>query len=119
MQNSSDIELSTNQPLPDGPAWACILASAIGCAAFGALVDLAEASKSISGVLNLYRPSGDLSGKSVIAIVIWAIAWGALHVRWKNHNVRSPGMILVIAVILIVLALIALFPPFFELFAAA
>ena len=55
----------------DGPVWAAIISASAGCAAFGLLVDLAEASKSFSNALNFYNPTGDLSGKSTVAVVSW------------------------------------------------
>ena len=105
-------------PLPNGSAWAAILAAGVGCAVFGLLVDLAEASKAISAALNFYKPSGDLSGKSTIAVVVWLIAWAVLHARWKSRSIQSAGRIMAITLVLILLTLIAVFPPFFELFAA-
>jgi hypothetical protein len=109
---------TTLQAVPNGPAWAAILAAGIGCAVFGLVVDLAEASKATSNALNFYKPAGDLSGKTIVAIVVWIIAWAVLHARWKNRKLRSPGRIIALTLILILLALIAVFPPFFELFAA-
>jgi len=110
-------ESSTPRILPNGPVWAGILATGIGCASLGALVDLAVASKSVSNALNFYNPTGDLSGKAALAVIIWLIAWAVLHVRWKNRDIQSPRKIMAITLLLILLALIAVFPPFFELFA--
>jgi len=119
MQSSlTSDETTVSQKFVNGPAWAGILAAGIGCAALGALVDLAEASKSASKALTFYTPTGDLSGKTIIAIAIWIIAWGVLHARWKNRNVHSPKMVLTVSLLLIVLAVVAVFPPFFEIFAA-
>lgn len=119
MQSSlTSDETSVSQKLVNGPVWAGILAAGIGCAALGALVDLAEASKSVSKALTFYTPTGDLSGKTIMAIAIWIIAWAVLHARWKNRDVRSPKMVLTISLVLIVLAVAAVFPPFFEIFAA-
>jgi len=106
------------EPLPNGPAWACILAAGIGCAALGLLVDLAEAFKGVSNALSFYHPTGDLSGKTIVAILIWIIAWAILHARWKHRSIQSPGKIMAASLILILIALIAVFPPFFEFFAA-
>ena len=110
--------ITTPEAVPNGPAWAAILAAGTGCAVFGVIVDLAEASKAISNALNFYDPTGDLSGKTAVAVVIWIIVWAVLHARWKNRNVESPGKIMTVTVILILLAILAVFPPFFGLFAA-
>jgi hypothetical protein len=106
------------EALPTGPAWACILGAGIGCATLGLVVDLAEASKAVSSLLNFYHPTGDLSGKTAIAILIWLTAWAVLHARWKNRNIQSPQKIMAVTLVLILVALIAVFPPFFGLFAA-
>ena len=111
------IEASSNR-IPNGAAWAAILAAGIGCAAFGLAVDLAEAFKGVSNRLNLYNPVGDLSGKSAGAIVVWLVAWGVLHWRWKDRNLRAPGLVLTLAIILVLCGLIAVLPPLFGLFAA-
>lgn len=102
--------------LPDGSAWAAILAAAVGCAVFGLLVDLSEGSKTCKRLLSLYNPTGDLSGKSTFAVVLWLIAWAILHFRWKGKTISSPGRIAMITAGLIVLGLIMTFPPFFGLF---
>jgi hypothetical protein len=106
------------ETLPNGAAWAGILAASVGCASLGLLVDMAEASKSVSERLNFYNPTGDLSGKSILAVIIWLITWAVLHARWKNRSIESPKTIMAVTLILILLALIAVFPPFFGLFAA-
>jgi magnesium-transporting ATPase (P-type) len=103
---------------PNGPIWSGILAAGIGCTALGALVDLAEASKSVSNALNFYNPTGDLSGKTLLAVIIWLVAWVVLHARWRNREIQSPGKIMMITLVLVFLALIAVFPPFFSLFAS-
>jgi hypothetical protein len=105
-------------PTENGPVWATILAAGIGCAAMGLLVNLAESFKGVSKGLNFYNPTGDLSGKSTLAVLAWLAAWAFLHGRWKNRRIQSPGKIMAATLILIVLALIAVFPPFFGLFVA-
>lgn len=103
---------------PNGAAWAAILAAAVACLAFGVVIDLAERFKSFSSALNLYKPAGDLSGKSSLALLIWLSSWAILHARWKNRAMQSPRKLTIAAVALIVLGLLASFPPLFNLFAA-
>jgi hypothetical protein len=110
---------SNPETLHNGAAWAAILAAGVGCAALGLMTDLTEASKSISNALNFYNPTGDLSGKTALAVIIWLSAWAILNLRWKDRDIGSPNKILALTLILILLALIAVFPPFFGLFAAA
>jgi hypothetical protein len=102
-------------PSPNGAAWAAILAAGIGCAALGALADLTEFSKAASAKLNFYNPTGDLSGKSTIAVIIWLVAWGALHARWRSKTIRATGRIAAAAIILVVIAILATFPPLIDL----
>jgi hypothetical protein len=116
--NPMDAVTRNDQQIPSGGAWAAIVAAGIGCFAFGILVDFAEASTAVSNILNRYNPAGDLSGKSCGAVLVWLLAWTILHLRWKNRNIDSPGKLTAIALILILLGLIAVFPPFFGLFAA-
>jgi hypothetical protein len=101
---------------PNGGAWAAVLAAGIGCAAIGLLVDLAEGSKSFSAALTLSKAVGDLSGKTTLGIVCWLIAWVLLHWRWRRREIASPGRVAVITGVLVLVAMIAVFPPFFGLF---
>jgi len=104
---------------PSGPFWAGILATGIGCASLGILVDLAETSKAVSKALNFYGPTGDLSGKTVLTVIIWGFAWGILHTRWKHREIQSPRRIMIAALVLVFMGFLAVFPPFFELFATS
>ena len=109
---------STDELSPTGPAWAAILAAAIGCACFAVLVDLSEAFKGVSRALNFYNPVGDLSGKSTLAVVGWLVAWAILRFRWKRRDIQNPGRLMVVCVVLLFLSLLATFPAVFGLFAA-
>jgi hypothetical protein len=111
-------EAANPEQIPNGAAWAAMLAVAAGCAAMGVLVDLAERFPSVSRALNFYTPTGDLSGKTTLAILVWIAAWIVLHRRWRKRLIQSPGMIAAAVVILVLLGMVAVFPPFFELFAA-
>ena len=105
--------------IPNGAGWAAILAAGIGCAAFGLVVDLAEGSRFLFDKLNFYAPVGNLSGKTILGIVVWLSAWAILHARWKDRDFAAPGKIIVITLVLIALALLATFPLFFGLFSVA
>ena len=83
--------MTETENIPTGPAWAAILSAGFGCLSFGILVDLAEASPKISIALNFHNPTGDLSGKSTIAVAIWLITWFILHMIWKKQTPKSPG----------------------------
>ena len=99
---------------PNGGAWAAVLGSGIGCATIGLLTDFAEASKSFSARLSLVKPVGDLSGKTTFGVAVWLIAWALLHWRWRKRDVAAPGRVAALTVALVLIALIAVFPPFMD-----
>lgn len=101
--------------LTNGPAAAALLAVGIGSLALGLFVILSEAIKSVNNALNFYDPVGPLSGKTIIAIVVWLVAWIILHASWKNKQVSFAG-VFTASLILIILGLLGTFPPFFDLF---
>jgi hypothetical protein len=103
---------------PNGPAWAAILAAGIGCASFGIVTDLAECSARVNGALEWYRPAGGLSGVAGCAIVLWLMAWALLNLRWKHRQIATSRGIMVLAIVLVLIGVLATFPPFYELFVA-
>ena len=103
----------TTSTRPNGPLWAAILASGIGAFAVGLLVILNEAG--VFEAPGLYAPAGGVSGRTTFAVVIWLIAWAALHRSWRNRDVDG-GRITTIAAVLIVLGLIGTFPPVWSVF---
>ena len=102
--------------IPNGGAWAAILAAAVGCASIGLLIDLAEASKSFSAALTLSKAVGDLSGKTTFGIACWLGAWTVLHRLWRRRDFAVPGRIAAVTLVLLAIAMLAVFPPFFGLF---
>ncbi len=108
--------LNASENLPNGGAWAAIVAAGIGCAALGFFIDLGEGSKYFGNVLNFYNPSGNLSGKTVMAILVWVVAWAVLHAQWKNRTMDRTCAMTVVTVILVCLGVIAGSPFFFGLF---
>jgi hypothetical protein len=109
---------STDDSAPTGPAWAAVLAAGVGCACFGILADLTEAFKLVSHWLTFYAPTGDLSGKSTLAVIAWLATWAVLHYCWKGRNIERPGRVAIVAGLLVLFALVATFPPFFDLLSA-
>jgi len=96
---------------------AALAAAGVGCLAMGVITTLSEALKPVADMLNLYKPVGPLSGKSLFAIVVWLVVWAALSrsVQGKQINI---GRWLTVALVCVGLGLITTFPPFFDLFAA-
>lgn len=92
----------------DGSAMASCLASGIGAFAMGAIVLLNEAG--VLAVPALYAPAGGVTGRTALATVVWLIAWGLLHRRWKGREV-APGRVRALTFILVGLGVLGTFPP--------
>ena len=102
---------------PEGPIAAAILAGGIGAAALGLLTTLAEASTSVHDWLDWNADVGPLSGKTILAVVVWLVAWGVLHAIYHNRPYETRRA-LVIATVLIALGVLGTFPTFFQAFTA-
>ncbi len=116
MQRQKDIQERTE--VVSGPAAAAFLAAGFGCLALGIITTWSEASTAVSDALNLYTPSGPLSGKIVVEIIVWIVSWIVLHALWKDKQVNF-RVILTISLVLIGLGFLLTFPIFFDLFLAA
>lgn len=103
------------QRIPNGPAAAAILASALGVFVIGLLTTLSEASSGIGSILNWYNPSGSLTGKTGVGIIVWLVSWVILNSQWKERDVNLKSVLNWTA-ILLVLGFLLVFPPFFEIF---
>ena len=93
---------------PNGAAMAAVLAAGIGSSAMGAFVLLNEAGLFAAPVL--YAPAGGVTGRTTFATIVWLLAWGVLHSRWKDRNVRY-APVFAATVVLVVIALVGTFPP--------
>jgi hypothetical protein len=100
---------------PSGPAAALILAGGISVFCMGIVTTLGEASTGIADGLQWNDRVGPLSGKTLITVIVFAIAWALLTVLWRRANppLRSITMI---SAGLIVLGLVGTFPTFFQAF---
>jgi len=98
----------------NGLVAAAMLAAGIGCFFLGLTTSLAQGSKVIGGMLNFYNPVGPLGGKTIVAVVVWLIAWGVLASKWKDRSADF-GKIYKVTLILVGLGLLGTFPPFFDL----
>jgi hypothetical protein len=101
---------------PEGPISAAVLAAGIGAFAVGLVTTLAEASTSFKDWLQWNDDVGPLSGKTILAVIVWLVAWAVLHLvlRTRPYETRRA---LIIALVLIALGVIGTFPTFFEAFA--
>ena len=107
-------QVSKNK-LPNGPAAAAILSSAIGCFVIGLMTTGSVISEGLKNALNWYNPTGPLSGKTGVAIIVWLLSWFVLNSMWKDKNVALQRIV-TWTIALLVLGLILTFPPVFEAF---
>ena len=75
----------------------------------------ADKSAFIKNLLNIYKPTGALSGETTAAILLWIAAWAILEWRWRKRTV-SLRRINAIALALLGLSLLLTFPPVGDLF---
>ena len=102
--------------MKNGPSAAAILAGGIGLAVFGIVTALSESIAAVNAGLGWSKPVGALSGKTIIEVVVWLVAWLILGLAWKDREV-SLRPILIVSVILLVVGTLLTFPPVFELIA--
>jgi hypothetical protein len=113
----SEDELGIAYPdKPEGPISAAVIAAGVGAVALGLLTTLAEASTSVKDWLQWNDDVGPLSGKTILAVAVWLVAWAVLHIALRNKPYET-GRALTIALILIGLGVIGTFPIFFQAFA--
>jgi hypothetical protein len=100
--------------MPNGPGAAAVLAAGIGCFAMGAVSVLTDKLPALARVLNIYRPTGPLSGVSTVTIAVWLAAWAVLHYYWRRRNVEL-GRATGIALLLLACGVLLTFPPIGDL----
>jgi hypothetical protein len=101
---------------PEGPITAAILAGGIGAAALGFFTTLAEASTGAKDWLQWSDRVGPLSGKTLMAIIVWLVSWAVLHVVYR-HRAKETRRAFEITLVLIGLGVLGTFPTFFQAFA--
>lgn len=101
---------------PEGPICAAIIAAGAGATALGLLTTLAEANEGVADALNGNAAVGPLSGKTILAVAVWLVAWAVLHVLLRNKPYET-SRALAIGLVPIALGVLGTFPPFFQLFA--
>jgi lysylphosphatidylglycerol synthetase-like protein (DUF2156 family) len=102
---------------PEGPIAAAILAGGIGAVALGFFTTMAEVSEDLKSWLDFRSEVGPLAGKTIMAVVVWLLAWVVLHLvyRGKPYETRRA---FVIAMVLVAIGVVGTFPTFFEAFAS-
>jgi hypothetical protein len=104
----------------DKPFWpvaAAFLAAGFGVLVLGVLTTLAEASQSLKDWLQFFDPVGPLSGKTLMAVGAWLVAWIVLSIALRGREL-SERTVYWITGGMVVLGLIGTFPTLFETFAA-
>lgn len=64
--------------------------------------------------LNIWNPTGPLSGVTTLAIMVWLATWFTLSRTWAARNLNF-WRINLIALVLIVAGALLTFPPFMDL----
>jgi hypothetical protein len=100
---------------PEGPIAAAIIAGGVGALVMGIVTTLSEASTSIADKLQWSDRVGPLSGKTIVTVIAWLVAWAALHVAYRTKPFETRRA-LTIALVLIALGVVGTFPTFFQLF---
>lgn len=100
-----------------GPAAAVMMAGGIGAAALGLIIPLSEAIPAFKTWLTWNAGVGPLSGKTIVPMILFFVAWLVLGLvfRDKNVNMRTA---LTVSFVGLAIGLLGTFPPFFDLFTA-
>ncbi len=101
----------------NGTAAATFIAGGIGAAALGLIIPLSEAIPTLKTALTFNAEVGSLSGKTIVATLIYLVAWAVFGtlLRGKNVSMRTA---MIVAFIGMTIGLLGTFPPIFELFTA-
>jgi fluoride ion exporter CrcB/FEX len=99
----------------NGGLVAALVAAAIGSAALGLFVVLAEASETIGEIMTLNEGVGSLSGKTTFAALVYLGVWPLLHHALRDQEVDLSRALRLVAGLLGV-AFLGTFPLFFQLF---
>jgi hypothetical protein len=102
---------------PNGPAAAAILAAGIGAFALGVLVIVSEALPAVKTALTVNARVGPLSGKTLVEVLVYGVAWIALAYVWRGKSVAF-SRVYAATLILVALALLGTFPLVYEAFTA-
>jgi len=104
----------SNDKLKNGPGAAAILAAGIGAFVLGIVALVGDASKTIAATLNVWKPTGPLSGVTDVAILAWLVAWLVLSRLWERRDVNL-RLVNTASVGMFVAGLLLTFPPIMDL----
>jgi hypothetical protein len=100
---------------PFWPVAAAFLAAGFGTLVLGVLTTLAEAIPSLKDWLAFSSQVGPLSGKTIISVAAWLVAWAALSVALRGRDIK-PQTAYWTTGLMVALGLLGTFPSFFERF---
>lgn len=100
--------------LTNGPGAAAILSAAVGCFLNGLFFLVSDAYPSAHSFFQFYPPSGDLSGTTTSAIVLWLVLWFILAKAWRDKTLEM-WKINLLSFSLLLFGLLLTFPPFVDL----
>jgi len=104
-------------PPANGAAAATLLAGGVGCAWFGLLVLLNDASPWLRVRLDLFKTVGPLSGKAIVGVAGWLAFWLVLDRLWSGRDVPMAAVVRATR-LLVAAGFVLTFTPFYLLFAA-
>jgi RsiW-degrading membrane proteinase PrsW (M82 family) len=112
--STSQTESSAGTEIANGAGGAAVLAAGIGSAVLGILSFAGDASGAIGKALNVYNPTGSLSGVTTLTIIIWLVSWLILHRLWNRRTINLAG-ISVASFVMLGVGFLLTFPPFMDL----
>lgn len=104
----------TPSPVTNGKGAAAIMAVGIGSLVLGAFTIAGDAIPAAAAFLNIWTPTGPLSGVTGVTIVIWLLAWWLLARMWGARDISLKAVNWT-AALMIVAGLFLTFPPFMDL----
>ena len=113
MDANTDIKRETLR-LPNGSGAAAILAAGIGAGVLGVFALASDALPAVNRFFQFSQASGDLSGVTTTAVIVWLLCWLGLSRRWRGRDVNLFPINLA-AMVLLVAGLLLTFPPFMDL----
>jgi hypothetical protein len=113
-QATSDTDV-VGTDLPDGPPAAALIAAGVGCLAMGVFTTATEASSSFATTLTYSTAVGPLSGKTILTVIVWLIAWVVLHFALRTRPFPITRA-LTVCLALTAAGFLLTFPTFFQLF---
>jgi hypothetical protein len=111
-RNTESAEVRTKY----GAGAAALISAGIGCFVIGLMTSLVEASAGLGKALNWWNSVGPLSGKTLVGVTVWIVAWLGLWLAWRNKD-RSLRMAFAVMIVLVVVGLLLTFPLIFDKFA--